>query len=131
MVIKMLIFGRCVAAHQGVVLDLVEGGVLGVHLVLGQLCLQDSSWFTHRKQTKNHLVIKYHVENYGHAHTNVDRRTIHLERGEVQKPVPEPTDDPSCNQVSPHDQKHPVHAEVFSWAKGGVDLNQGQDQTPQ
>ena len=66
------VFGRCVEAHQGVVLDLVEGGVLRVHLVLGQLCLQESSWFTHRKQTKYHLVIKYHVENYGHAHTNVD-----------------------------------------------------------
>ena len=51
MVIKMLIFGRCVAAHQGVVLDLVEGGVLRVHLVLGQLCLQDSSYLLHTQKT--------------------------------------------------------------------------------
>ena len=45
--VKTVVFSHCGAAHQGIVLDLVEGGVLRVHLVFGQLCLQYSCHLVH------------------------------------------------------------------------------------
>ena len=40
-----------------------------------------------------------------------------LDRGEVEEPVPEPTDNPGCKQVSCNNVDHPVWAELSSRTK--------------